>query len=413
MSRLTKLVCKRPNFRLSFFVALPFASTVFLPTIAGCSSSSETSGSGALGGTGGVVPYGGSAGTGTGGSGNGGLVGAGGVVTNAGTTGAGGISRGGSTGSGGYETAPGGNFGAGGLIIGTGGSLGSGGTVGAGGSVGGASGTGGGVATACGANSTLKPGETTASIDVGGVTRSYILHVPASYGGQSPVPLVLDFHPILSNATFERGNSGYATLSDSQGFIVAFPEGIDAAWNIGPCCTTSRSVDDLGFAKALVSKLESQGCIDAKRVYATGYSMGGGMSHFLACNAADVFAAVAPSAFDLLAENEEPCHPSRPITEITFRGTADPIVPYAGGPSRPPNGLNVTIDFLGAVATFQKWASLDGCTGSPSASDANGCQTYSQCQTGVEVTLCTAQGGGHVTGDPNIGWNMLKKHSMP
>jgi hypothetical protein len=29
------------------------------------------------------------------------------------------------------------------------------------------------------------------------------------------------------------------------------------------------------------------------------------------------------------------------------------------------------------------------------------------------VTLCTTQGGGHVTGDPNIGWNMLKKHAMP
>jgi polyhydroxybutyrate depolymerase len=259
----------------------------------------------------------------------------------------------------------------------------------------------------------LAAGDTPATIDVGGASRSYLLHVPASYDGSSAVPLVVDFHPILSNATFERGNSGYLALSDQQGFIVAYPEGIDAAWNIGPCCTTSRTVDDLGFARALVSRLESQGCVDVKRVYAVGYSMGGGMSHYLACNAADVFAAVAPAAFDLLDESEEPCHPSRPITEITFRGTADPIVPYAGGASRPPNGLNVTVHFLGAVATFQKWASLDSCTGSPSAADASGCQTYSQCQAGVEVTLCTTQGGGHVTGDPNIGWNMLKKHAMP
>jgi polyhydroxybutyrate depolymerase len=259
----------------------------------------------------------------------------------------------------------------------------------------------------------LKPGDTNASVMVGGVMRNYILHVPTGYSGKTAVPLVLDFHPILSNDSYEQTNSGYATLADQEGFVVAFPDGIDNAWNIGPCCTTSRTVDDLGFAKTLVTTLEMQACVDLKRVYAVGYSMGGGMSHYLGCNAADVFAAVAPAAFDLLQDSEEPCHPSRPITEISFRGTADPIVPYAGGASNPPNGLNVTIHFLGAEGTFQKWSQLDGCTGSPSAPDSNGCSTYAQCQAGVEVTLCTAQGGGHVTGDPKIGWAMLKAHPMP
>jgi polyhydroxybutyrate depolymerase len=261
--------------------------------------------------------------------------------------------------------------------------------------------------------SPLQPGNTSASLQVGGVMRDYILHVPTGYTGKTPVPLVLDFHPILADDSYELMNSGYANLADTEGFVVAFPDGIDNAWNIGPCCTTSRTVDDLGFAKSLVTALEGQACVDPKRVYAVGYSMGGGMSHYLGCNAADVFAAIAPAAFDLLEESEEPCHPSRPITEISFRGTADPIVPYDGGASMPPNGLDVTIHFLGAVGTFQKWAQLDGCTGSPSAPDSNGCSTYSQCQAGVEATLCTTQGGGHVTGNPQIGWAMLKAHPMP
>jgi polyhydroxybutyrate depolymerase len=260
---------------------------------------------------------------------------------------------------------------------------------------------------------TLPAGDTNGSLDVGGTMRSYILHVPSSVTGQTPVPLVLDFHPILADDSYEAANSGYKALADQEGFVVAFPDGIDNAWNIGPCCTTSRTVDDLGFARALVTKIEGGGCIDPKRVYAVGYSMGGGMSHYLGCNAADVFASIAPAAFDLLEDSEEPCHPSRPITELSFRGTADPIVPYAGGASMPPNGLDVTIHFLGAVGTFQKWAQLDGCTGSPSAADSNGCSTYSQCTGGVEVTLCTTQGGGHVTGNPQIGWAMLKSHPMP
>jgi polyhydroxybutyrate depolymerase len=140
--------------------------------------------------------------------------------------------------------------------------------------------------------------------------------------------------------------------------------------------------------------------------------MGGGMSHYLACNAADVFAAVAPSAFDLLIPSEEPCTPSRPITEISFRGTADPIVPYDGGLSMPPNGLDVTIDFMGAVGTFQRWSQIDQCTGSPSATDSNGCQTYASCAKGTEVTLCTAQGGGHAPGSATVGWAMLAAHPM-
>jgi polyhydroxybutyrate depolymerase len=265
----------------------------------------------------------------------------------------------------------------------------------------------------CVPGSTLPTGDTNRSIDVSGTTRTYVLHVPSSVTAQTPAPLVVDFHSLMSTGASEESLSSYTAMSDQQGFVIAFPDGIDGAWNIGPCCTMSRSVDDLSFAKALVVDIEKQGCIDPKRVYAVGYSMGGGMSHYLACNAADVFAAVAPAAFDLLVESEEPCHPSRPITVLSFRGTADPIVPYDGGASNPPNGLNVTIHFLGAQGTLQKWAQLDGCTGSPSAEDSNGCSTYSQCQAGVEVTLCTTQGGGHSPGDANIGWPMLEKHPMP
>jgi polyhydroxybutyrate depolymerase len=381
------------------------ASTLLFFTTIACSSTNQQSGTNDTPAAGATSSLGGSAGAsgaiGSGAAGSGAIAGAGGIVA-----GAGGIVGGGASGSGGYEFPSGGAFGVGGFA-------GLGGTTSTGGASGGATSTGGAPATACGASSMLTPGDTTATIQVGGATRSYILHVPSKYDGQAPVPLVLDFHPLLANATTERGASGYAALSDQEGFVVAFPDGIDAAWNVGPCCTTSRTVDDVGFAKALVAKLESQGCIDPKRVYAAGFSMGGGMSHKVACDAADVFAAVAPSAFDLLEESEEPCHPARPISEISFRGTADPIVPYAGGASNPPNGLNVTIHFLGAVGTFQKWAGLDGCTGSPSATDSNGCQTYSQCQAGVEVTLCTTQGGSHTTGSATIGWNTLKRFALP
>jgi polyhydroxybutyrate depolymerase len=200
-------------------------------------------------------------------------------------------------------------------------------------------------------------------IQVGGMTRSYILHVPTKYDGSQPVPLVVDFHPLGGSGSSERMGSPYPAQTDAEGVVMAFPTGLSGpsggAWNVGPCCVANA--DDVAFARALVADVEQSACIDPKRVYAVGFSMGGGMSHYIACHAADVFAAVAPAAFDLLEENVGDCKPPRPISVISFRGSSDPIVPYAGGPSSVVAGMPVT--FLGAVGTFQKWAELNQCTG--------------------------------------------------
>jgi polyhydroxybutyrate depolymerase len=242
--------------------------------------------------------------------------------------------------------------------------------------------------------------------NVGGTSRTYILHVPSNYTGTTRVPLVLDFHALGGTGSQEQSSSGYQQIADKNGFLIAFPDGIDNAWNIGPCCTNSRDVDDLGFAKAMVTAISNDGCVDATRVYATGFSMGGGMSHYLACNAADVFAAAAPASFDLLVPDEEPCVPSRPISVLTFRGTADTVVPFAGG-----QGSSGRITFLGAQGSFERWAGIDGCS-DPTTTDGD-CTYYEHCSAGVQVGLCVKQGGTHAPGDPNVGWAFLSQFTLP
>jgi polyhydroxybutyrate depolymerase len=259
----------------------------------------------------------------------------------------------------------------------------------------------------------LAPGDTTQTLQSGGNNRNYFLHVPSTYDGTKPVPLILDFHGLTTNGARERANSPYPAQTDPEGVIMAFPSGMvgpsGAAWNVGPCCVAD--VDDVAFARQVVAEVETMACIDAKRVYAVGFSMGGGMAHYLGCHAADVFAGVAPASFDLLQENVADCKPARAITEISFRGTADTLVPYDGGSSSVVPSMSIT--FLGAQGTFKKWAELDQCTGSPSAEDSNGCSTYSSCQGGVEVVLCSKQGGGQEAGNAAIAWPILKRHPMP
>ncbi|MEX2441235.1 MAG: PHB depolymerase family esterase, partial [Pontimonas sp.] len=132
--------------------------------------------------------------------------------------------------------------------------------------------------------------------------------MPANYDGSVEVPLLLDFHPLNSGSDYQSNNSGTAEVADREGFLVAYPQGIDGTWNFGPCCTESRTVDDVAFARAVVDDIRGEGCVAEKRVYATGYSNGGGMAYKLACDAADQFAAVAPAAFDMTEEMS--CEPS-------------------------------------------------------------------------------------------------------
>jgi polyhydroxybutyrate depolymerase len=257
----------------------------------------------------------------------------------------------------------------------------------------------------------LSPGNQKHTIQVGGRSREYYLHVPAGYKGDKAVPLLVDFHPHGSSGSAWQTGSPYPAVTDRDGVVIAFPSAVNAPsgdWNMGPCC--ADGVDEVEFVRALVKEVKGLACVDDKRVYATGFSMGGGMTNYMACHAADLFAAFAPAAFDLLQEIVGACKPGRPIAVAAFRGTNDGLVPYNGGVSN----LVRPITFLGAVNTMKKWAEYSGCTGS-AADIGNGCQGYStsQCQAGVEVTLCTKQGGGHDPADATLTWPILKRHSLP
>jgi polyhydroxybutyrate depolymerase len=262
----------------------------------------------------------------------------------------------------------------------------------------------------------LAPGDTTMILQVNGVERNYLLHIPNTYTGQTRVPLVLDFHALTGSGPWQRATSPWVDRLDAEGVVMAFPSGLagpsGTGWNAGGCCVAN--VDDVAFSRRVVDHVQSSACIDPKRIYAVGFSMGGGMDYYLACRAADLFAGIAPFSFDLFKESLPTCTPPRPITVISFRGTDDKLIPYAGGPSAVVQGMPVT--FLGAQGTFQKWAEINQCAGTASSEDSDGCSSYAGCKDGVETILCTKQGGGQDPGNAAmtaLAWSVLKRHSLP
>lgn len=232
----------------------------------------------------------------------------------------------------------------------------------------------------------LEPGDSSGTLMHDGVARQFLIHVPQGYDNTRAVPLVLNFHGATSNAEQQRSLfSQMDVTSDAKGFIVVYPEGIGASWNAGACCgdAQSQDVDDVGFAIALVEHMKTRACIDPKRVYASGFSNGGRMSYRLGCEAAHVFAAIAPVAgtksFPDL-NNTPGCEPSRPLSLIDFMGSADSRIAAQPG-------------------QIAEWVAFNGCTdATPTESYRNGehyCMAYTHCEAGTSVTYCVIDGGGH------------------
>lgn len=227
-------------------------------------------------------------------------------------------------------------------------------------------------------NGSLDTSVTHVDLDLEGGTRSYELHVPPRYDGTAPLPLILNFHGLTQTGDAQRSQSHMDDRADQEGYIVAYPNGIRNAWNSGRDATDD--VDDVAFTRAVIDDLGARGCIDLKRVYATGMSNGGGMSHRLACEAADVIAAVAPSSGQLSLDPAA-CTPQRPIPLIHFHGANDTIASYEGVPEM-----------------IQAWADRNGCTDEPRVTYQEGdvtCETSDQCDADASVTLCTAEDAGH------------------
>jgi polyhydroxybutyrate depolymerase len=283
----------------------------------------------------------------------------------------------------------------------------------------------------------------------GGEARTFIVHVPTGYTGSSPVAAIIDFHPLGGTGSSQEGSSGWKAKCDSVGCIVVFPDSSakagDNSWNAGYCCNNAQKnqIDDVQFARDIIKWLRTNACVDAKRMYASGGSNGGGMTYRMACEAADVIAAVAPVDFrcvtgkdplanagQVTASNNTACTCTlpRPLSVIAWDESADgTIVPYGGGQTPnfktdcPPSSSCVGIGFTSAAVNFDTWANFDKCTGAAMPDPTNSlCKTYASCSNNTQVSLCSTTSGGHLAVYMNAAakftdtaWNVLKSQSLP
>jgi len=166
----------------------------------------------------------------------------------------------------------------------------------------------------------------------GGIQRTYILYIPASYSAANPAPLVFNFHGYTSSASAQILYGEFRPIADTAGFLLVVPQGtIDGQgntyWNSG----WGGAVDDLGFTEALLDDLSATYNINQDRVYSTGMSNGGFMSYYLACNLSDRIAAIASVTGAMTKGTPATCNPQHPTPILEIHGDADGTVAYLGG----------------------------------------------------------------------------------
>jgi len=215
----------------------------------------------------------------------------------------------------------------------------------------------------------------------GGRTRRFRLVVPETTG---PSPLVLNIHGLVETPVLQEYYSGMDARARERGMVVAYPQGVGNSWNAGKCCgrAIDEHVDDVRFLRDLVREIESEICIDKARIYATGMSNGAMMSYRLACEASDVFAAIAPVAG---ADAFPDCKPKRPVPILAFNGTGDPLVRWEG--SWP--------DLEPARKTVANWRERNRCTAQPATLYRQGDAACEAPRCAADTISCVIDGGGH------------------
>jgi polyhydroxybutyrate depolymerase len=256
------------------------------------------------------------------------------------------------------------------------------------------------------ANPALTVGLEKHTLAIGGDTRTFFVHIPPQARGHH-VPLLFVLHGGNGTAPRRSAQTGFNPIADREDFVVVYPQGINKTWNDGrgtPDLLARSHADDVAFFRAMIDALVMSGAADPARVYIDGGSNGGMMVYRLACEMSDRIAGGVAEVASLPVRYAPQCKPKKPMPLIIMAGTADPLMPFAGGRVSPivktDQGLVIPM-----METVEFWRKADGCTGAPTISTmpdldpADGMTTdvtsWTHCDGGAQLKFYKMNGSGH------------------
>ncbi len=234
-----------------------------------------------------------------------------------------------------------------------------------------------------------------------GFEREYFVFLPSDYSDEGPHPVAFFLHGYGGTATATEAEvtNGLTRYAEKYGYVMVFPQStwfmspgpLEERWEVtswnhisdgfdngpdGPICAEDAKAalcppecgtcgrcgwtschDDIGFMKKLIARVSRDFAVDAGRVYVSGFSNGAMMAHRMACEASELFAAVALVGGRL--ERGFECTPTKPLPLLQMNGGADDTVPNDGRPS------SYGYFFSSTRATETHWNDGKACASEP------------------------------------------------
>ena len=242
------------------------------------------------------------------------------------------------------------------------------------------------------------------SIQVGDEERRYILHVPEKVStSKTKVPLLFVMHGGGGNGKNAVRMTGFDDVADREGFIVVYAEGSGRrddkllTWNAEHCCgyAMNNDADDVGFVSAVIDKMVKNYPVDARRVFVTGMSNGGMITHRIGRELSHKIRGIAPVVGGMFGDE---ALPDNGVAALIINGALDKSIPIDGGQT----GGKAKHAWDGTPlkpVTYQGtyWAKANGCKADPVKSSPKKnvtLYTYS-CPVGKDVIIMIAEDGGH------------------
>ena len=238
-------------------------------------------------------------------------------------------------------------------------------------------------------------GDSNQCINWDGLPRTYVLHIPPGYKSATRLPLVLVLHGLNGSGQSMEAGSKMSDKADQENFIVAYPNATQNpdVWDTNLSPIGTKGVDDVGFIRALIDKLEHDLHIDGRRIYICGFSSGANMTYLLGAKLSHRLAAIGivSGTIGHTYNNsvEEIPSPQEPVPVIAFHGKNDFTIPYEGGGK---------YKVLPVATSIKFWVNADGCESLPqktTRTDDLKIDEYGGCKDGSEVILYTFANGEH------------------
>ena len=219
------------------------------------------------------------------------------------------------------------------------------------------------------------------------------IHVYAPSNLKENSPLLISCHGMDQDPNYQQSNTHWETVADTASFVVVYPRGGTgmSTWDIS-------GDKDTKWMTEIIAQMEKDYKINTKRVYLSGFSMGGMFTYNAMSKIADKIAAFAPtSGTNVMGASKA----QRPVPIIHPHGTTDDVLQY----SQVEGFLKNYRD------QFHCPSQAEVENNYPHQGEKATMYTWGPCDNGVYIKHMKLEGRGHMPSKNEVSdiWNFVKQ----